>query len=157
MRISKQSRTSKMKTSVEYSPGRAGVAVYGQRYGGTIKPTSPEACGIPHIVRSIRSLFFSALFNACIVDECRVSLVKCECIDCFLYRLILECAATGLAAHVLIRYTFECATHQLRVYIHTLFLLRFLEYVASISIPSLPCDVSGSIGGGVVTSRTWAG
>ena len=43
MRISKQRRTRKMKISIEYSPGRAGVAVYGQRYGGTIKPTSPEA------------------------------------------------------------------------------------------------------------------
>ena len=28
-----------------------------------------------------------------------------------------------------------------------LFLLRFFEYVASISLLSIPCDVSGSIGG----------
>ena len=106
MRISNQ-RTM-IRISNEYSLGCVGVAVYGQRYGGTIKLTSPEASVMPHVVRSIRSLFFSAL-----------SLVKCGCIDClFLYRLILECAATGLAAHVLIRYTFECATHQLCVYIH---------------------------------------
>ena len=46
----------------------------GQRYGGTIKPTRLEACGIPHIV---------CLISACIVDECRVSFVKRECIDRF--------------------------------------------------------------------------
>ena len=71
-----------MKISIEYSPGRAGIAVCGQRYGGTIKPTSPEACGMPHLARSIRSIFFNAFFNAGLADECRVSLVKCECMDC---------------------------------------------------------------------------
>ena len=96
MRISKQSATRKMKISIEYSPGRAGVAVYGQRYGGTIKPTSPEACGIPHIVRLIRSLCFSALFSACIVDECRVSFVKCECIDSFFVQADLGVRSDGL-------------------------------------------------------------
>ena len=89
MRISNQRKM--IRISNEYSLGCVGVAVYGQRYGGTIKPTSPEACGIPHIVRSIRSLFFSALFNACIVDECRVSLVKCECIDCFFLLFCIGC------------------------------------------------------------------
>ena len=85
MRISNQKRTRKIKISVEYSAGRAGVAVYGQRYGGTMKPTSPEACGMPHVVRSIRSLFLVPFISACIVDECRASLVKCERIDCFFF------------------------------------------------------------------------
>ena len=35
----------------------------GQRYGGTIKPTSPEACGMPHLARSIRNAFFSVLVS----------------------------------------------------------------------------------------------
>ena len=52
-----------MKISIEYSPGRASVAVYGQRYGGTIKPTSPEACGMPHLARSIRNASFSVLVS----------------------------------------------------------------------------------------------
>ena len=69
MRISNQRKM--IRISNEYSLGCVGVAVYGQRYGGTIKLTSPEASVMPHVVRSIRSLFFSAL-----------SLVKCGCIDC---------------------------------------------------------------------------
>ena len=44
----------------------------GQRYGGTIKPTSPEAGSFPHIVR---------LFSACIVDESTVCFGRCDCID----------------------------------------------------------------------------
>ena len=55
-----------MTIPVEYSPGRAGVAAYGQRYGGTIKPTSPDAFCIPYLVaHSTRSIFHSA----CFVDE----------------------------------------------------------------------------------------
>ena len=63
MRISKQRRTRKIKISVEYLLGRVGVAVYGQRYGGTIKSTSPEACGMPHLARSIRNASFSVLVS----------------------------------------------------------------------------------------------
>ena len=33
----------------EYSLGCVGVAAYGQRYGGTIKLTSPEAFGMPYL------------------------------------------------------------------------------------------------------------
>ena len=77
MRISNQRKM--IRISNEYSLGCVGVAVYGQRYGGTIKLTSPEAFGMPYLEsRSIRSLFHSA----CFVDECRVSLVKYQCIDC---------------------------------------------------------------------------
>ena len=73
MRISEQRRTMRIwRISVEYSPGRAGVAVYGQRYGGTIKPTSPEACSIPYNFR---------VSTACFVDEYTVCFVKCACID----------------------------------------------------------------------------
>ena len=47
MRISNQ-RTM-IRISNEYSLGCVGVAVYGQRYGGTIKLTSPEAFGMPYL------------------------------------------------------------------------------------------------------------
>ena len=73
-----------IRISNEYSLECVGVAVYGQRYGGTIKLTSPEAFGMPYLdSRSIRSLFDSACFD-------RLH---------FLYRLILECAVMGLAVY----------------------------------------------------------
>ena len=60
------------RTSSENPLGGVGVAVYGQRYGGTIKPTSPEACSIPYNFR---------VSTACFVDEYTVCFVKCEYID----------------------------------------------------------------------------